>query len=261
MNSEFVNEMSFWYKTVRHCSHNTTMKYISNLKKVVILCINNGWLVKDPFASFSLKLEDKEPVYLAKEEIQRLIEKDINNIRLQRVRDIFIFCCFTGLAFIDVKQLKRSEVCIGIDGQFWILKNRQKSAVPSRIPLLPIAIQILEKYQEDPGCIAKDVLLPVLSNQKYNSYLKELSDISNIHKPLTSHSARHTFGTTVTLANRVPIESVKEMMGHKHIKQTLHYARVLPIKLSEDMQLLKERLENSNFINTNTNLLKTVFQN
>lgn len=249
LNSEFVNEMSFWYKTVRNCSHNTTVKYISNLKKIILLCLNNGWLSKDPFASFSLSLEDKDPVYLTKEEIQSLIEKEITNVRLQSVRDIFIFCCFTGLAFIDVKQLKRSEVCIGIDGQLWILKNRQKSAVPSRIPLLPVSLQILQKYQDSPVCIAKDVLLPVLSNQKYNAYLKELADISNIEKNLTSHTARHTFGTTVTLANRVPIESVKEMMGHKHIKQTLHYARVLPIKLSEDMQLLKERLDKSDFVN------------
>ncbi len=249
LNSEFVNELSFWFKTVRNCSHNTTMKYISNLKKVVLLCINNGWLAKDPFASFSLSLEDKDPIYLNKEEIQSLIEKEIRNIRLQSVRDVFVFCCFTGLAFIDVKQLKRSEVCIGIDGQLWILKNRQKSTVPSRIPLLPISNQILEKYKDNPVCIAKNVLLPVLSNQKYNSYLKELADICGIDKALTSHTARHTFGTTVTLANRVPIESVKEMMGHKHIKQTLYYARVLPIKLHEDMQLLKERLDKSEFVN------------
>jgi site-specific recombinase XerD len=248
LNSEFVNDLSFWFKTVRNCSHNTTIKYITNLKKVVLLCLNNGWLTKDPFAAFSLSLQDKDPVYLTKEEIQSLIEKEIKNVRLQSVRDIFIFCCFTGLAFIDVKQLKRSEVCIGIDGQLWILKNRQKSAVPSRIPLLPISLQILEKYQDNKVCIANDVLLPVLTNQKYNAYLKELADICNIEKNLTSHTARHTFGTTVTLANRVPIESVKEMMGHKHIKQTLHYARVLPIKLSEDMLLLKERLEKSEFV-------------
>ena len=163
------------------------------------------------------------------------------------MRDIFVFCCFTGLAFIDVKKLKRSEVTIGIDGQLWIQKIRQKSAVPSKIPLLPITIQILDKYKDHPACVANDVLLPVLSNQKYNCYLKELADICNIDKKLTSHSARHTFGTTVTLSNRVPIESVKQMMGHKNIKQTLHYARVLPIKLSEDMQLLKERLESTTF--------------
>ncbi len=144
--------------------------------------------------------------------------------------------------------MKRSEICIGIDGLYWIQKNRQKSNEPSKIPLLPIALQILDKYKDYPVCVAKDVLLPVLSNQKYNSYLKELADICNIDN-MTSHTARHTFGTTVTLSNRVPIESLKEMMGHKHIKQTLHYARVLPIKLSEDMQLLKERLDQSDFVN------------
>lgn len=249
LNSDFVNELSFWFKTVRNCAHNTTMKYIANIKKVVLLCVDKGWLNKDPFASFSLSLEQNEPVFLTKEEIQRITDKDIQNNRLQTVRDIFIFCCFTGLAFVDVKKLKRSEVCIGIDGQFWIQKNRQKSTVPSKIPLLPITVDILEKYKDHPAGIANDVLLPVLSNQKYNSYLKELADICSIDKNITTHTARHTFGTTVTLSNRVPIESVKEMMGHKHIKQTLHYAKVLPIKLSEDMQLLKERLEKSSFIN------------
>ena len=249
LNSDFVNELSFWYKTVRHCRHNTTMKYITNMKKVVLLCVDKGWLIKDPFTSFSLSLEENDPVFLTKEEVQRIIDKEINNIRLKSVRDIFIFCCYTGLAFIDAKQLKRSEVCIGIDGHYWIQKNRQKSTVPSKIPLLPIALQILDKYKDYPVCVAKDVLLPVLSNQKYNSYLKELAGICDIDKNLTSHTARHTFGTTITLSNRVPIESVKEMMGHKNIKQTLHYARVLPIKLSEDMQLLKERLNQTELVN------------
>ena len=251
LNAEFVEELSFWFKTVKHCGHNTTMKYITNLKKVVLQCVDKGWLTKDPFASFSLGLEEKDPVYLTKEELQTIGEKELQPGRLESVRDIFVFCCFTGLAFIDVKQLKRSEVCIGIDGKYWIQKNRQKSGVPSKIPLLPVTLHILEKYKSDPVCSAKDVLLPVLSNQKYNAYLKELADICHIEKKLTSHTARHTFGTTVTLSNRVPIESVKEMMGHKHIKQTLHYARVLPIKLSEDMQLLKERLEQSEFVNKN----------
>jgi integrase len=253
LNSDFVNELSFWFKTIRHCAHNTTMKYITNIKKVVLQCVDNGWLTKDPFASFNLSLEENEPVFLTKEELQGILGKEIQNTRMQSVRDIFVFCCFTGLAFIDVKQLKRSEVCIGIDGQYWIQKNRQKSNEPSKIPLLPIALQILDKYKDYPACVVKDVLLPVLNNQKYNSYLKELADICNVDKNMTSHTARHTFGTTVTLSNRVPIESVREMMGHKHIKQTLHYARVLPIKLSEDMQLLKERLDQSEFVHKKFN--------
>jgi len=249
LNSEFVNDISFWFKTVRKCAHNTTIKYITNLKKVVLLCVDKGWLIKDPFASFSLSLEENDPIFLTKEELQRIIEKGIQNNRMQSVRDVFVFCCFTGLAFVDVKKLKRTEVCIGIDGKLWIEKNRQKSDEPSKIPLLPITLHILDKYKNNPACIAKGVLLPVLSNQKYNSYLKELADICNIDKQLTSHAARHTFGTTVTLSNQVPIESVKVMMGHKNIKQTLHYARVLPIKLSEDMQMLKERLDKTEFAN------------
>jgi hypothetical protein len=111
LNNEFVNDLSLWFKTVRRCGHNTTIKYITNLKKVILICVNNGWLIKDPFSSFDLSLEKNDPVFLSKEEIQCIIEKEINNARLQSVRDIFVFCCFTGLAFIDVKKLKRSEVC------------------------------------------------------------------------------------------------------------------------------------------------------
>ena len=164
LNSEFVNDLSFWFKTVRNCAHNTTMKYITNLKKVVLLCVDKGWLNKDPFASFSLSLEENDPIFLTKEELQRLMEKVIENTRLQSVRDIFVFCCFTGLAFIDVKKLKRSEVCIGIDGQLWVEKNRQKTDEPSKIPLLPITLHILDKYKSHPACVANDVLLPVTKN-------------------------------------------------------------------------------------------------
>ncbi len=173
LNSDFVNELSYWFKTVRQCGHNTTMKYITNIKKVVLMCVDKGLLTKDPFASFNLSLEENEPVFLTKEELQRIIRKDVGSSRLESVRDIFVFCCFTGLAFIDVKQLKRSEVCIGIDGQYWIQKSRQKSNVPSKIPLLPITLEILDKYKDHAACMVKDLLLPVLSNQKYNSYLKE----------------------------------------------------------------------------------------
>jgi integrase len=247
---DFVKKMYHWFRTVKNCCHNTTLKNIANLKKIVLMCVDNGWLVVDPFAKFDLTREDVETTYLTKEELQAIAEKDFYNKRLERVRDVFVFCCFTGLAFIDVKQLKRSEITLGADGELRVCKGRQKTGTASVIPLLPITQTILAKYQHDPVCVTNDIILPVLSNQKYNAYLKEIAGLCNIEKELKSHVARHTFGTSVTLANNVPMETVSKMMGHKNLRQTQHYAKVLAIKVNEDMALLKKRLAKSNFIAT-----------
>jgi site-specific recombinase XerD len=162
------------------------------------------------------------------------------------VRDVFLFCCYTGLAFADVEKLKPSEIGIGVDGTKWIFTNRQKTDTLSRIPLLPIAMDLLEKYKDHPACINSEKVLPVLSNQKYNEYLKEIANICSINKKLTTHTARHTFATTITLSNGVPMESVSKMLGHKNLKTTQHYAKVLDKKISEDMKLLKDKMENVN---------------
>jgi integrase len=177
-----------------------------------------------------------------------MADKDIKNERLSCIRDIFIFSCLTSLAYIDVKQLKKSEVTIGHDGQLWIDKKRQKTKVPSKVPLLPLTRRILDKYRDHPKCITEDRLLPVYSNAKYNEYLKEIAAICGIDKNLTTHVARHTFGTTVTLSNGVPLPSVKTMMGHKRISQTEHYAKVIPQKVSEDMSVLEKRLNKKKFL-------------
>lgn len=245
---EFVKKLYNWFRAVKNLGHNSALKNIANLKKIIIECMDNGWLQADPFVKFDLTREEVETTFLVKEEIQAIADREIRNERLCRVRDVFIFCCFTGLAFADVKQLKKSEVAIGVDGQLRIYKERQKTGTPSLIPLLPITKRILSKYEHDESCKAKDQLLPVLSNQKYNAYLKEIADICGIDKELKSHVARHTFGTTVTLANNVPLESIKEMMGHKSLRQTLHYAKVSGIKVNKDMTLLKKRLAKEKFI-------------
>lgn len=199
--------------------------------------------------------EEVSTTFLVKEEIQAIADKEIKNERLCRVRDVFIFCCFTGLAFADVKKLKKSEVALGVDSELRIYKGRQKTGTPSFIPLLPITKKILSKYKDDPICESKDLLLPVLSNQKYNAYLKEIADICEIDKDIKTHVARHTFGTTVTLANKVPLESIKDMMGHKSMKQTLHYAKITGMKITEDMTELKKRLAKKKFI-SDTQILK-----
>ena len=242
LNFDFVTQFELWLKTVRKCCHNTALKYISILNMIVLYCKDNQWLDHDPFARFEMIKEDVDPIFLTKEEMQTIAAKEISIDRLSRVRDVYIFCCFTGLAYADVEKLKRTEISVGVDSELWIFTDRLKTKIKSRVPLLPASLGIIKKYENDPICINKDSVLPVLSNQKYNSYLKEIADICGINKNLTTHTARHTFGTTVTLSNGVPIESVSKMLGHKKISTTQHYARVLDIKVAEDMQALKQKL-------------------
>jgi site-specific recombinase XerD len=162
--------------------------------------------------------------------------------RLGQVRDIFLFSCYTGLAYADLQKLTPLEISTGIDGGKWIFTRRQKTDTPSRIPLLPMAQQILERYIDHPLFREKDKVLPILSNQKMNQYLKEIADACQINKHLTFHIARHTFATTITLSNGVPIETVSKMLGHRNLKTTQHYAKILDRKVSQDMQVLKEKL-------------------
>jgi site-specific recombinase XerD len=180
---------------------------------------------------------------LTKEEIEIIASKTFVTERLTQVRDIFLFCCYTGLAYIDMKKLKRSEIGIGIDGEKWIFTSRTKTETPSRIPLLSFSLELLERYENHPQCVNKDLAFPVLSNQKMNSYLHEIAGVSGIQKRLTFHIARHTFATTITLTNGVPIETMSKMLGHKSIRTTQIYSKVLDLKVSSDMKKLKERIE------------------
>lgn len=242
LNYEFVTDMEFYFKTERKCCHNTAMKYISNVKKVVNICIKNGWLQRDPF--FGYKLVKKEVIreFLSEEEIAAVYSKVFPTERLNLVKDIFIFSCYTGLAYADIEKLKRSEIIIGIDGDKWVSTTRQKTDTASRIPLLPIALEILAKYKNHPKCLNQDLLLPILSNQNMNGYLKEIADLVGIEKRFTFHCARHTFATTVTLTNGVPIETVSKMLGHRNLKTTQHYAKIIDRKVSDDMKQLRRKL-------------------
>ena len=148
-----------------------------------------------------------------------------------------------SLTYADVKKLKRSEIIVGVDGEKWIFTKRQKTDTASRIAILPMAATLIEKYKDDPQRINKDRVLPVLSNQKMNAYLKEIADTCGINKNLTFHIARHTFATTVTLSNGVPIETVSKMLGHTNLRTTQHYAKILDLKVNEDMLALRKKLE------------------
>ncbi len=239
---EFIADYEFWFKSVRKCNHNTTMKYIRNFRKIINECLKLGWLPHDPFARFKMSIHEVKITPLSKNELTAISDKKFEIERLEQVKDIFLFCCYTGLAYADIQKLKRTDISLGIDGQRWIFTSRQKTQTPTRVPLLPFAQTIMGKYNDDIKCINDNRLLPVLSNQKMNAYLKEIADVCGIRKRLTFHIARHTFATTITLSNGVPIETVSRMLGHKNLRTTQHYAKILDMKVSDDMMLLKKKL-------------------
>ncbi len=239
----FITDYEYFLRSFRKCGNNTAVKYIKNFKKIIRICIANGWLEKDPFANYKSKVREVEREFLSQEEVEAIYTKKFATDRLNLVSDIFIFSCFTGLAYIDVKNLTQSNISLGIDGKRWIFTHRQKTESPSRIPLLQIPEEIIQKYATNPQCLNEERLLPVLSNQKMNSYLKEIAGVCGINKELTFHIARHTFATTITLTNGVPIESVSKMLGHKSLRTTQHYAKILDKKVSDDMQLLREKFQ------------------
>ncbi|HVM87886.1 MAG TPA: site-specific integrase [Puia sp.] len=242
LDHEFIAEYEYWLRSTRKCGHNSTMKYLSNFKKIVNRCLRNGWLPKDPFMGFKITKREVDRTALTETELDMLATKELHVERLRIVRDIFLFSCYSGLAYADVKKLKRSDIFIGIDGNQWLFSKRQKTDVSARIPLLPVALDIMKKYNDHIQCKLGDFVLPVLSNQKMNAYLKEIADLCGIGKKLTYHIARHTFATTVTLSNGVPIETVSKMLGHRNLKTTQHYAKIVDRKISEDMNALRNKL-------------------
>jgi site-specific recombinase XerD len=244
VNFEFISEFSFWLRTVKNCGHNSAVKYLTNLKKILLSCLRKGWIPRDPFAEIKLAKKEVEPDFLTEGELEAILTKKILVKRVALVRDIFVFSCYTGLAYVDVRNLRRSAIIKGIDGKDWIVTKRQKTDVPTRLPLLQQARNVMEQYAAQNGEFGSedDFLLPILSNQKMNAYLKEVADLCGITKSLTFHTARHTFATTVTLSNGVPLETVSKMLGHKSLRQTQHYAKIIDAKVSKDMELLERNL-------------------
>ena len=237
----FITDFDFYLRNTKNCNNNSTIKYIRNFGKIVKQCYKNGWLERDPFLNYDGKVKEVERTYLTETEIEALVNKKFQIKRLELVKDLFLFSCFTGLAYIDVFNLTPANIIIGIDGEKWISTHRQKTESASKIPILPVTQMIIDKYENHPQSSNEDKLLPILSNQKMNAYLKEIAAICNINKELTFHIARHTFATTVTLTNGVPIESVSKMLGHKNLRTTQHYAKVLDRKVSEDMKILRDK--------------------
>ena len=243
LNFEFITDFEFYLRSQKNIDINTNGKYIKNVKKIIKECVAKNWLDKDPFMAYKVKAKKTERDFLTETELQTIQEKEFDIERLNQIRDIFIFSCYTGLAYIDIYNLTADNISIGIDGEKWIFTHRQKTETASRIPLLQPAQSILQKYANHPATIQRKKLLPVPTNQKLNAYLKEIATACKIKKELTFHMARHTFATTVTLTNGVPIESVSKMLGHTKIQTTQIYARILDKKVSGDMQALRNKLK------------------
>lgn len=255
---QMIQQYSIYLKTEKGCSFNTATKFLQNLKTITSISIRSGWLVKDPFNGISLTLKEVDRPYLTFEELERLIEFNSVFDRLNRVRDFFVFSCYTGLAYIDVKKLKRAEIEGNDEMGFWIRTRRQKTGGRANIPLLDIPMSIIRNYCQLELLDADDSILPILSNQKMNAYLKELADLCNIQKQLSYHVARHTFATTVTMMNGVPIETVSKMLGHKNIHSTQHYARIVDKKVGDDMKLLAAKLNGSTAIHFNNTNVESI---
>lgn len=222
------------------CSNNTTVKYLTNVQKVFNFARRNDWLDKDPFKKFDMSLEKKDTIFLTLDEVDRIYRKEFEVERLERVRDVFIFACFTGFAFEDLSRLKKSDVQIGIKGEKYVQKPRTKTQESAIVPLLKVPLDIIEKYHGDPrtrnGC-----LLPVISNQNYNAYLKEIAAICGVEKHLTTHVARHTCGTLL-LNLDMHMETVRQILGHADERMTRHYAKLSQTKVIADMARIDEKL-------------------
>ncbi len=233
-------------KARRTCSNNGAMKHLERLMKMTNLAVKMEWLEKDPFRNYKLKFQKTERNYLSARELQLLEDIKFKSDGYENVRNVFLFCCYTGLSYIDVKQLCTHQMVLGIDGGYWLHSKREKTNEALKIPLLPKAKEIIDQYAESIENRIGGKLLPVYSNQKINSYLKDIILACGIHKNITFHAARHTFATTVTLSNGVPIETVSKMLGHSKLSTTQIYARVLEQKISYDMNALRVKMENKN---------------
>ncbi|MGE4512553.1 MAG: site-specific integrase [Chryseobacterium sp.] len=254
LNYEFVKDYNVYLKTERHCSNNTSLKYISNFKKIVLRAVAKEIIPKDPFKLFVSKKTKVKKKPLTKAELTRIEEKEFRSERLSVVRDIFIFQCYTGLSYIDAFQLKWENIKEADDGSMWIMSSRQKSKSDTDIPLLPKALEIMARYKNDPQCLKRKTVLPGRSNQKMNEYLKEIAVLCEIHETLNTHKARRTFASTITLNNGVSIHVVKEMLGHYSIKQTEEYAMTEQASIAREMKQLETKLRSTD--NFNQDLVK-----
>ena len=232
LNYSFIEMFNVYLRSELNHKKNTAVKHLRCLMRVVNVAVANRYLSFDPFLNYKVQREIPERVFLTEEELRRLINKDFSIKRLERVRDLFVFCCFTGLSYSDVKTLTPEHFETDEYGRVWIKKKRVKTGVLFRVPLLPIPKLILEKYK------GGDKLLPIVDRSSTDAYLKEVAELCGINKNISSHTARFTFATTVTITNRISLEVVSKMMGHTNTRMTSHYAKIVDKYIGEEMDKL-----------------------
>ena len=239
----FLSSFDVFLKTDKNVKPNTALTYHKHVKKVFNTAISLGYVSHCPYESFKPTRNETNRDFLTLQELTLIQNKKIDISRLDFIRNVFVFASYTGLSYSDIEKLSSNHIQKGSDGNDWIIIDRTKTESRCRIPLLPAAKEVLRKYENHPLAMSANRLLPIYSNQKMNSYLKELADICGIQKKLSMHVARHTFATSVTLTNGVPLETVSKMLGHTSLKTTQIYARIVDSKISNDMNQLKIKLK------------------
>ncbi len=242
LNFEFIDSFDAFLRSTKLIANNTTVKYVQSFRSIIRMAIKYEWLAKDPFILYDKKIKKKDALYLTKSELARIENVELPSERLRIVRDIFVFSCYTGYAPVDLFKLTQNNINIGNDGSRWIITERQKTGIKSDVPLLPKAEEIIAKYKEHTECILKKLLVPHRSNQKMNQYLKEVTSFAMVNKNCTQYISRHTFATTVILANGLSMEVLSKMLGHTNLKQTAHYGKIQNFRVGEEMQILREKM-------------------
>lgn len=232
-----IADFELYLRTHLSMKQNSAAKTVRFLKTVVLFITRCGAIQRDPFANYKFNFKQAERAFLTQEEVDRIMSKTMVTQRLENVKDVFLFSCFTGLSYIDIANLTEKDI-VTIDGKKWIVTSRHKTGIPCHVPLLDIPQKILDKYSKNDN---KGKLLPLPSNQKMNAYLKEIADVCGIEKNLTCHVARHTFAT-LTLTLGASIETVSKMLGHSNITTTQIYAKITSRKVSREMDDVAAKL-------------------
>lgn len=248
---EYIDGLNTFMQTAHQCKNNGAVNLLDCVKNFTRYYLRNEWIEKDPFRNYKLKEEhNKEKDHLTREELETLVRKRLPNDRLDRIRDVFCFCLYTGLAFTDADNLCKEHLTTDEHGTLWIHKPREKATVMSRVPLLPYPIKVLDKYRHDPELQLKGKLLPVPSNQKMNAYLKEIADICNIPKHLTTHCARHTFAC-LAVEYGMPIDVLAKILGHSNTNMTRHYAKFSEQLIGHEMRKMNEQMFSGDVLSLN----------
>ena len=238
---QFIKDFEYYLRTEKEMQQSTINKTLQRFKKMMNFAVAHDYLNRNPFLMHKPKPTKKEVVYLTKTELTHLQEKEIGNKRLEEVRDCFVFCCYTGLAFKEMSNLRSEHIVLGKDGRNWIKMKRQKTDKSISVPILPVAQKLLNKYE---GKLKDGKLLPSKTNAHFNAYLKEIAGLCEIKINLTHHIARKTFATTVLLLNDVPMEVVSKLLGHSRIGITqAFYGRILDEKVGLEIEKLEKKLK------------------